>query len=127
MTVKYYCMVMRINIDCNGCYRKVKRALLEMPELESHFLEKKQTKVIVCGRFIPQDVAIKIKKKTNRRVEILEIQDLSENNEENIEEQKPVPPTSPQKPIERNMYGLIETKRELPALNHRVHYTNCSF
>lgn len=79
----------------------------------------------MCGRFIPQDVAIKIKKKTNRRVEILEIQDLSENNEE-VEEQKPVP-ASPQKPIERNMYGLVETKRELPALNHRVYYTNRSF
>ncbi|KAG5046868.1 hypothetical protein JHK86_016274 [Glycine max] len=28
----YFCMVMRINIDYNGCYRKVKRALLDMPE-----------------------------------------------------------------------------------------------
>jgi len=94
--------------------------------LESHFLEKKQTRVIVCGSFIPQDVAIKIKKKTNRRVEILDIQDLSENNAENIEEQKPI--SSPKKPIERNMFGLVETKREMPALNHRVHYTtNCQF
>ncbi|WJX29948.1 hypothetical protein P8452_18538 [Trifolium repens] len=116
-------MVMRINIDCNGCYRKVKRALLEMPELESHFLEKKQTRVIVCGSFIPQDVAIKIKKKTNRRVEILDIQDLTENNDENIEDQKPI--TSPQKPIERNMFGrLIETKRDMPPLNHGVRYTS---
>ncbi|KAJ1384312.1 Heavy metal-associated domain superfamily [Sesbania bispinosa] len=82
-------MVMRINIDCNGCYRKVKRALLDMPELESHLLEKNQTRVIVCGRFIPQDVAIKIKKKTNRRVEILDIQDLSDNSAAEMEEQKP--------------------------------------
>ncbi|KAG5090859.1 hypothetical protein JHK82_049637 [Glycine max] len=28
---RYFCMVMRINIDYNGCYRKVKRALLDMP------------------------------------------------------------------------------------------------
>ncbi|XP_061370934.1 heavy metal-associated isoprenylated plant protein 25-like [Gastrolobium bilobum] len=101
MTVKCFCMVMRINIDCNGCFRKVKKALLDMPELESHFLEKQQTTVIVCGRFIPQDVAIKIKKKTNRRVEILEIQDLSENNAE-IEDQKPM----------TNNWSLLATHNE---------------
>ncbi|KAK1565459.1 hypothetical protein Q3G72_027136 [Acer saccharum] len=71
---------MRINIDCNGCYRKVSRALLNMQELETHLIEKKQCRVSVCGKFIPQDVAIKIRKKTNRRVEILEIQEFSNNN-----------------------------------------------
>lgn len=30
----------------------------------------------MCGRFVPSDVAIKIKKKLNRRVEILEIQEF---------------------------------------------------
>ncbi|MED6160604.1 hypothetical protein PIB30_052917 [Stylosanthes scabra] len=91
MTVKYFCMVMRINIDCSGCYRKVKRALLDMPELETHLLEKKQTRVIVGGRFIPQDVAIKIRKKTNRRVEILDIQEFSEDNDgEIMEDHKPI-------------------------------------
>ncbi|KAG5040341.1 hypothetical protein JHK85_012817 [Glycine max] len=31
LALKYFCMVMRINIDYNGCYIKVKRALLDMP------------------------------------------------------------------------------------------------
>lgn len=30
MLDQFCCMLMRINIDCNGCYRKVKRALLDM-------------------------------------------------------------------------------------------------
>lgn len=60
-----------------------------LQELETYLLEKNQTRVIVCGRFIPQDVAIKINKKTNRRVEIMDIQDLNENNAE-MEDQKPV-------------------------------------
>ncbi|XP_020202458.1 heavy metal-associated isoprenylated plant protein 26 isoform X1 [Cajanus cajan] len=98
----YFCMVMRINIDCTGCYRKVKRALLDMPELDSHLLEKKQTRVVVCGRFIPQDVAIKIKKKTNRRVEILDIQDMSENNAE-MENQKPM----------TNSWTLLATQNQM--------------
>ncbi|KAJ4713377.1 Heavy metal-associated isoprenylated plant protein [Melia azedarach] len=91
----FYCMVMRINMDCNGCYRKVRRALLNMHELETHLIEKKQCKVSVCGKFIPQDVAIKIRKKTNRRVEILEINELSmatadnDNNNNNIETHQP--------------------------------------
>ncbi|EXB56937.1 hypothetical protein L484_019982 [Morus notabilis] len=68
-------MVMRINIDCNGCYRKVRKALLELHELEDHLIEKKQSRVSVCGRFSPKEIAIKIRNKTNRRVEILDIQE----------------------------------------------------
>ncbi|KAL1153883.1 hypothetical protein V6Z11_A09G204700 [Gossypium hirsutum] len=93
MTERICCMVMRINIDCNGCYRKVRRALLDMKELETHLIEKKQCRVSVCGRFVPRDVAIKIRKKTNRRVEILEIQEFSVNDEQTHEE-KPLMITS---------------------------------
>lgn len=39
-------------------------------------IEKKQGRVSVHGAFIPQDVAIKIRKMTNRRVEILEIKEV---------------------------------------------------
>ncbi|PON94480.1 Heavy metal-associated domain containing protein [Trema orientale] len=76
MTVKFCCMVMRINIDCNGCYRKVRKAVLDIHELETHLIEKKQSRVSVYGRFSPQDIAIKIRNKTNRRVEILEVQEF---------------------------------------------------
>lgn len=37
---------------------------------------KKQGRVSVCGMFNPQDMAIKIRKKMNRRVEILEIKEV---------------------------------------------------
>ncbi|KAF5187900.1 Heavy metal-associated isoprenylated plant protein, partial [Thalictrum thalictroides] len=72
------CMVMRINIDCHGCYRKLRRILLDMQELETHLIEKKQSRVSVCGKCSPQDVAITIRKKMNRRVEILEIHEFEE-------------------------------------------------
>ncbi|XVF50602.1 hypothetical protein PTKIN_Ptkin04bG0114800 [Pterospermum kingtungense] len=95
MTERFCCMVMRINIDCNGCYRKVRRALLDIQELDTHLIEKKQCRVSVCGKFSPQDIAIKIRKKTNRRVEILEIQEFSVNNEQSNEEKPPLMITSP--------------------------------
>lgn len=75
MPGKYYCMLLRINIDCNACCRKLRRIILNMKEIESHLIEKKECSVCVCGVFRPSDVAIKIRKKMNRRVEILEIQD----------------------------------------------------
>ncbi|XP_057464671.1 heavy metal-associated isoprenylated plant protein 25-like isoform X2 [Actinidia eriantha] len=93
MTEKFCCMVMRIHMDCSGCYRKVRRALLNMHELETHLIEKTQCRVSVCGKFIPQDVAIKLRKKTNRRVEILDIQHLNANNEI-IHDQRPFINTS---------------------------------
>lgn len=46
-------------------------------ELETHLIEKQQCRVSVRGKFMPQDVATKIRKKTNRRVEILDIQDFN--------------------------------------------------
>ncbi|XP_061375039.1 heavy metal-associated isoprenylated plant protein 19 [Gastrolobium bilobum] len=76
MSTKYCCMVMRINIDCNSCCRKLRRIILRMKGIETNLIEKQQRTVYVCGRFIPAEVAIKIKKKMNRRVEILEIQEL---------------------------------------------------
>ncbi|KAK1263798.1 hypothetical protein QJS04_geneDACA011902 [Acorus gramineus] len=66
-------MVMRMNIDCNGCCRKIRRALLKMQELDSHLIERKKCRVSVCGTFSPQAVAIKMRRMINRRVEILEI------------------------------------------------------
>lgn len=50
-------------------------------EIETHLVEKQQCRVSVCGRFRPSDVAIKIRKKMKRRVEILEIQEHNESNE----------------------------------------------
>ncbi|KAJ0987197.1 hypothetical protein J5N97_005553 [Dioscorea zingiberensis] len=93
------CMIMRINIDCNGCYRKVRRALLQMQELESHLIEKKQCRVSVCGVFDPHDVAMKIRKKTNRRVEILEIREEGVNAEDNKKDDNPNATEGSQRPL----------------------------
>ncbi|XP_047333313.1 rRNA methyltransferase 2, mitochondrial [Impatiens glandulifera] len=79
MTELSYCMVMRINIDCNGCCGKVRKTILGIREVDQHMIEKKQKRVIVFGKFVPQDVAIKIRKRTNRRVEILDIQEFNPN------------------------------------------------
>ncbi|KAG6481344.1 hypothetical protein ZIOFF_057941 [Zingiber officinale] len=78
---EFYCMTMRMNIDCNGCYRRIKRALMQMQELESHLVEKQHCRVSVCGTFIPQDIAIQLRKKINRRVEIMEIKEVEVTND----------------------------------------------
>ena len=44
-----------------------------LPELESHLIDRKRHRV---SAFVPQDVAIKLRKRTNRRVEILEIKEV---------------------------------------------------
>jgi hypothetical protein len=45
-------------------------------DLESHMIDQKQQLVSVCGAFVPPDVAIKLRKRTNHRVEILEIKEV---------------------------------------------------
>ncbi|KAE9605682.1 hypothetical protein Lalb_Chr10g0099931 [Lupinus albus] len=81
-------MIMRINVDCDACCRKLRRIILRMKEIETHMIEKQKRTVCVCGRFVPADVAIKIRKKMNRRVEILEVEELGgevENEHEQLE------------------------------------------
>ncbi|CAD5169044.1 unnamed protein product [Musa acuminata subsp. malaccensis] len=89
MSHKFCCMTMRINIDCNGCYRKINRILLQTQGLESHWIEQKQCMVSVCGVFVPQDMAIRLRKKTNRRVEILEIKEVDISNDGSITQKPP--------------------------------------
>ncbi|KAL1531806.1 heavy metal-associated isoprenylated plant protein 6-like [Salvia divinorum] len=90
MLAEVHCMVMRINLDCNACCRKMRRILLRMKEIETHVVEKQQNKVTVCGRFVPADLAIKIRKKMKRRVEILEIEELGNNVNGHVEQMPPV-------------------------------------
>ncbi|XP_040996426.1 heavy metal-associated isoprenylated plant protein 25-like [Juglans microcarpa x Juglans regia] len=113
MTEKVFCMVMRIHIDCNGCYRKVRRSLLSMKELEKHLIEKNQSLVTVFGRFIPQEVAIKIRKRTNRRVEILDIQEFGRT----YENQDPKPLISSSNLNVSNSSGQIESCITVKACN----------
>ncbi|XP_042032741.1 heavy metal-associated isoprenylated plant protein 6-like [Salvia splendens] len=90
MLEEAHCMVTRINLDCNACCRKMRRILLRMKEIETHLIEKQQNKVTVCGRFVPADLAIKIRKKMKRRVEILEIEELGNNVNGHIDQMPPV-------------------------------------
>ncbi|KAG7563540.1 Heavy metal-associated domain superfamily [Arabidopsis suecica] len=74
---KQCCVVMRINLDCNACCRKARRIIINMKEVDTHMINKKERQVILCGRFRPSDVAVKLQKKMKRRVEILEVEDLA--------------------------------------------------
>ncbi|GKU90346.1 hypothetical protein SLEP1_g4350 [Rubroshorea leprosula] len=80
-------MVMRLNIDCNGCCRKLRRILLNMKEVETHMIDKEHCLLSVCGRFRPSDIAIKIRNRMNRRVEILDIHPFGGSSYEQVDEQ----------------------------------------
>ncbi|KAK4777725.1 hypothetical protein SAY87_017912 [Trapa incisa] len=81
------CLTLRMNLDCNACCRKLRRIILNMKGIESHMIEKPLGRVSVCGRLRPSDIAIKMKKKMNRRVEILDIQEFDSGDEQ--ADQKP--------------------------------------
>ncbi|MBA0805710.1 hypothetical protein Gohar_005202 [Gossypium harknessii] len=67
----------RLSLLCNDKFDK-KFPGFHIEEIETHLIEKQQCKVSVCGRLRPSDVAIKIRKKMNRRVEILEINEVED-------------------------------------------------
>ncbi|PPS00408.1 hypothetical protein GOBAR_AA20253 [Gossypium barbadense] len=67
----------KLKVLCNDKFDK-KFPGFHIEEIETHLIEKQQCKVSVCGRLRPSDVAIKIRKKMNRRVEILEINEVED-------------------------------------------------
>ncbi|XP_018825314.1 heavy metal-associated isoprenylated plant protein 7-like [Juglans regia] len=89
MPGKYYCMLMKINVDCNACCRKLRRIILNMKEIDSNLIEQQQCRVCVCGIFKPSDVARKIQKKMKRRVGILEIQEFNTDGNEQGQRNNP--------------------------------------
>ncbi|XP_030552186.1 uncharacterized protein LOC115756507 isoform X2 [Rhodamnia argentea] len=108
MPLKVCCMTMRMSIDCNACCRKLRRIILNMKEIETHLIEKPHSRVSVCGRLRPSDVAIKLRKKMNRRVEILEIEEL-DSGDEHVEQNPPV-----------TQHNELRT----PMNGHQVHPSN---
>ncbi|CAN6478766.1 unnamed protein product [Victoria cruziana] len=69
-------MRMRVSIDCNGCYKKVRRALIKMPAIHNHVIDRKESRIEVSGTFKPPEVAIALRKRIKRRIEILEIREV---------------------------------------------------
>nr|GMD24906.1 heavy metal-associated isoprenylated plant protein 19-like isoform X1 [Ipomoea batatas] len=94
-------MEMRINLDCPACCKKMRRVLLKMKEIETHMIERQQCRVCICGRFDPAEVAIKIRKKMKRRVEIMDVQlfNNQEQEEEEEEEGHQIPHADSDQPI----------------------------
>ncbi|PHT93605.1 hypothetical protein T459_01487 [Capsicum annuum] len=84
------CMVMRVNLDCPSCCRKMRKIILRRKEIEMHLIEKQHNRVSIFGRFDPADTAIRIRKKMNRRVEILDVR-LPENGDGQAEEMHHAP------------------------------------
>ncbi|XP_057840827.1 heavy metal-associated isoprenylated plant protein 20 [Cryptomeria japonica] len=70
--VKSHTLVLRIKMDCLGCYNKVRKALMKIYDIHSHVIEKKENKVTVSGPFEPEELVKQIAKKTRKKVEVLE-------------------------------------------------------
>jgi len=60
---------MKIKIDCDGCERKVKRALSSMSGVKTVDIDRKQQKVTVSG-YVEENKVLKKAKSTGKRVEL---------------------------------------------------------
>lgn len=86
--------------------------------IETHMIEKERYhsyRVIVFGRFKPSDVAIKIRKKMNRRVEILDFEEM-----EPADENPPPPPPPSQDQIQAPNHN--HQIPMFPTLDHDHHH-----
>jgi len=69
---QFYTLVLKIRMDCNGCFKKVRRGLLNIHNIYSHWIDRKESTVKVEGSFDPDEMVKTIAKKTGRRVQVLD-------------------------------------------------------
>ncbi|KAF8015998.1 hypothetical protein BT93_H1524 [Corymbia citriodora subsp. variegata] len=62
----------RVSMHCNACERTVARTISKIKGIEKFSTNMNQHKVVVTGRIDPKKVLKKLKKKTGKKVEILE-------------------------------------------------------
>ncbi|XP_010027010.2 heavy metal-associated isoprenylated plant protein 19 [Eucalyptus grandis] len=62
----------RVSMHCNACERTVARTISKIKGIEKFSTDMNQHKVVVTGRIDPKKVLKKLKKKTGKKVEILE-------------------------------------------------------
>ncbi|XP_030512359.2 heavy metal-associated isoprenylated plant protein 19 isoform X2 [Rhodamnia argentea] len=62
----------RVSMHCNACERTVARTISKIKGVETFSTDMNQHKVVVTGRIDPKKVLKKLKKKTGKKVEILE-------------------------------------------------------
>ncbi|KAL3727466.1 hypothetical protein ACJRO7_032228 [Eucalyptus globulus] len=77
----------RVSMHCNACERTVARTISKIKGIEKFSTDMNQHKVVVTGRIDPKKVLKKLKKKTGKKVEILENkEDLANEDGANDEE-----------------------------------------
>ncbi|GAY36083.1 hypothetical protein CUMW_020150 [Citrus unshiu] len=69
----------KVSMYCNACERTIARAISKFKGVEKFTTDMNKHRVVVTGRIDPQKVLKKLKKKTGKKVEIV---DNNNNNEE---------------------------------------------
>ncbi|XP_073025788.1 heavy metal-associated isoprenylated plant protein 19-like isoform X2 [Primulina eburnea] len=79
----------RVSMYCNACERSVAKAVSKMKGVEKFVTDTKNHRVVITGRINPQKVMKKLKRKTGKRVELVdeEDHDKSEGNKGDLGEQ----------------------------------------
>ncbi|XP_071723816.1 peroxidase 24-like [Rutidosis leptorrhynchoides] len=72
----------KVSMYCNACERSVVKILSKIDGIETFLTEMSKHRVVVTGKINPQKVLKKLKKKTGKKVEIIEPEE-DENSEEN--------------------------------------------
>ncbi|XP_073029815.1 heavy metal-associated isoprenylated plant protein 19-like [Primulina eburnea] len=79
----------RVSMYCNACERSVAKAISKIKGVEKFMTDMKNHRVMITGRINPQKVMKKLKRKTGKRVELVdeEDHDNSEGNKGDMREQ----------------------------------------
>ncbi|KAL2531347.1 Heavy metal transport/detoxification superfamily protein [Abeliophyllum distichum] len=63
----------KVSMHCNACERSVAEAISKIKGVEKFVTDMKNHKVVVTGKINPQTVMKKVKKKTGKKMEIVDI------------------------------------------------------
>ncbi|XP_058081872.1 protein PYRICULARIA ORYZAE RESISTANCE 21-like [Magnolia sinica] len=60
MADKVSTLVLKVDLDCDPCYKKIRKALCQFREIQSQSFDEKQKKVTISGPFDPEKLIKKL-------------------------------------------------------------------
>ncbi|ERN10555.1 protein PYRICULARIA ORYZAE RESISTANCE 21 [Amborella trichopoda] len=108
MAEKVYIVVIKAKLDCPRCYKKLKKALCCIPEIQSQTVDEKKNTVTITGPFEPNCVKCQLCRKAGKAIISIDIKEKGDKKQDpgpakKTEEPKAdgKPPNGEKKPVEK--------------------------
>lgn len=118
-------VVLKLDMHCEGCAKKVKRAVKNFDGVDKVTTDCGANKVTVVGKVDPAAIKEKLEQKTKKKVELVSPQPKKDGGGDKKAEEKPAEKPAEKKPEEKKPAEDKKPKQSTVVLKIRLHCEGC--